>query len=212
MAHITPAILEQDISEVQKKLDVVAGFAKLVQIDIADGKFVDNTTIRLEELQQITTTMPLEIHLMVQNPREQFALCQELKAYRVFWHYEADSDIDGAVKFARQFSFKKGIVLNPETDVSVIRESCQCLDAVLLMGVTPGAQGRPFDNTTIERVRKLKSFYTGPIAVDGAVSEQNIASLVAAGVTELAVGSALFKSEDTENRYHELVHLATVSG
>ena len=192
MLKIIPAILEKDIIQVQKKLNLVQGVAELAQIDIADGKFVDNTTIRLEELKQVKTRIPLEIHLMVENPREQLALCQELKAYRVFWHYEADSDIDGAISFARQFSFKKGVALNPQTDVSVIRASCRCLDAVLLMGVTPGAQGQAFITETVGRVSELKKIYSGSIGVDGGVSEKNTKALVQAGASDLVVGSALF--------------------
>ena len=207
MARIIPAILEKDITQVQKKLDLVKDVAELAQIDIADGKFVDNTTIRLEELKQIKTDVNLEIHLMVENPRSYFEMCQQLKVYRVFWHYEADSDIDGVVAFARALSFKKGIALNPQTDVSVICASCRCLDAVLLMGVTPGAQGQAFIPETVERVSELKKIFRGFSWVEGGVSEQNIKALTEAGATDLAVGSALFGASDVVAKYKELVNL-----
>ncbi|MDP3900050.1 MAG: ribulose-phosphate 3-epimerase [bacterium] len=205
--RVIPAILEKDIAEVQKKLDAVSGFAELAQIDIADGKFVDNMTIRLEELKQIKTTVNLEIHLMVENPRSYFAMCQQLKAYRVFWHYEADSDIEGVIAFARQFSFKKGLALNPESSVSEIKNACQCLDAVMLMGVAPGAQGQVFIPETVGRVSELKKIYSGSIGVDGGVSEKNIKTLVKAGASDLVVGSALFGANDVITKYKELVNL-----
>ena len=207
MPRIIPAILEKDITEIQKKLDLVKDVAELVQVDIADGKFVDNTTIKLEELKSIKTDLHLEIHLMVENPREYFQTCQELGAYRVFWHYEADSDIDGAVAFARTFSFKKGLVLNQESAIAKLQRSCQCLDGVMLMGIVPGKQGQAFIPATVERVRKLREVFSGSISVDGGVSEQNIKALIAAGATDLVTGSALFGASDVAAQFHKLESL-----
>lgn len=206
--RIIPAILEKNITEVQKKLDLVKDVAELAQIDIADGKFVDNTTIKLEELKNIKVDLHLEIHLMVKNPREYFQTCQELGAYRVFWHYEAESDIDSMIAFARKFSFKKGIVLNPETEVLTIQKNCQCFDAVMLMGIIPGAQGRVFILETVERVSELKKVFSGSISVDGGVSEENIKALANAGAMDLVIGSALFGASDVKDKYQELLQLA----
>jgi ribulose-phosphate 3-epimerase len=208
MIRIIPAILEKDVHEVQKKLEVVSDFAELAQIDIADGKFVASTTVAPAALAMITLPLPVEIHLMVQNPQEYFQTCAALKAQRVFWHYEAVANMKAVLEKAGEFSFANGIALNPETPLDVLSGVLERVDAVLLMGVTPGAQGRPFVSETIERVKTLRSVFGGHIAVDGAVSEKNIAALVGAGATDLAVGSVLFKSNNIVETYKKLQQLA----
>jgi len=209
---IIPAILEQDIYEVQKKLDAVSSFAALAQIDIADGKFVESTTIALAALKDIAIPMTVEIHLMVQNPQDYFQICADLRARRVFWHYEAvGNDMKAVLERAGEFSFANGIALNPETPLDVLSGVLERLDAVLIIGITPGAQGRPFVPETLQRVKTLRSAFGGPIAVDGAVSEKNIAALVSAGATDLAVGSALFKSNNIVEAYQELQKLAGIT-
>ena len=209
MNKIIPAILEIDINEAQKKIALIDGITELAQIDIMDGGFVEGKTIDITELENIEHTVNLEIHLMVKNPRDYFAACQKLNIYRVLWHYEADSDIDRMIQDARPYSFKKGIVLNPETEVSSITRKCNCLDAVMFMGVNPGKQGQAFIEDTVTCVAQLRAIYRGPIIVDGGVSEHNIKNLVEAGATDLVVGSALFKSEDVVLQYEKLKKLVS---
>jgi len=208
MASIIPAILEQDIREVEQKLNLVKNFADVAQIDICDGRFTDGKTINIEELENIKMQIDVEIHLMVEKPIAYFETCQKIKAKRVFWHYEAEHSVDEAMLAARKFSFKKGITLSPQTNISVLKKSCGCFDAVMLMGVIPGAQGREFIADTPDKISELKLFFSGLIAVDGAVNESNVKTLVAAGATDLAVGSALFNAGDIYAEYEKLRRLA----
>jgi len=209
MHKITPVILANNIEEFQEKLEALASFSNTLQIDIADGEFVNSTTVALAALKNITIPVPVEIHLMVKDPQNYFQTCADLGAQRVFWHYEAvGNDMKAVLERAGEFSFACGIALNPETPLDVLSGVLERLDAVLVMGVTPGAQGRPFVPETLQRIKTLRSAFGGPIAVDGAVSEKNIAALVAAGATDLAVGSALFRAEDITKKYKELQELA----
>ena len=108
--RIIPAILEKDFKELQKKVALVDGLAELIQIDIMDGQYVENKSVSLEELLNLKHRAKLEIHLMVNNPRDYFAVCAELKAERVFWHSDAAGD-EGVEVFeaAGQFGFLRGL-------------------------------------------------------------------------------------------------------
>lgn len=205
---IIPAILEPTAAKVLEKINLIKPVADTVHIDIADGIFVDSVTATLQELydaQAHEAGIALEFHLMVVNPLEHMELCQKLKARRVFWHYEAARDSKAMVKELRRFAFKKGIAVNPETELAAIENDCGCFDAVQVMGVHPGRQGEAFLPATLERVRQLRlRFPRLPILVDGGVNAGNLRTIVAAGADEAAVGSAIFSAEDPTQRYAEL--------
>src|SRR3989339_341957 len=204
--RIIPAILEKDFKELQKKVALVAGLAELIQIDIMDGQYVENKSVSLEELLNLKHRAKLEIHLMVNNPRDYFAVCAELKAERVFWHSDAAGD-EGVEVFeaAGQFGFLRGLALSPEVELEKIGGWLNSFDAVLVMSVAPGKQGRSFIPQSISRVKYLKDNFSDlKIAVDGGVDEGNIRDLIEAGAEDLCVGSALLENANLSQKFAEL--------
>lgn len=209
--RIIPAILEPAAEQVLEKINLIKAVTDTVQIDIADGTFVDSATVSLQQLLDAgvrETGAALEFHLMVADPLAYMELCQKLGAKRVFWHYEAAPDIRGMVAQLRRFAFKKGIAVNPATDIAAIGNDCGCLDAVQIMGVQPGRQGAAFVPATIQRVRQLRERYPDlPIVTDGGVGKENVRALLEAGVTDVVVGSGIFGCDDPAACYTELREL-----
>ena len=101
--RIIPAILESNIKEVQNKLTLIDGLAELIQIDIMDGKFVPQVSVKLKELANLKHKTDLEVHLMVKDPEKYFAQAEKLKVKRVFWHYEATGDVESVIRKAKKY-------------------------------------------------------------------------------------------------------------
>ena len=158
MKKIIPAILTKDIAELQSKLAQIQKLTDWAQIDIMDGKFVQNTSISLENVSliKIPNGVFLEAHLMVENPVSYFLQCQQANIKRVVFHIEADSDIKNILFKAKSFDFQKGFALNPETPVEKIIPYINNVDVVLLMSVNPGFGGQEFILNTLDKIRALK--------------------------------------------------------
>jgi ribulose-phosphate 3-epimerase len=204
--RIIPAILEKDFNELQKKVALVDGLAELIQIDIMDGQYVESKSVSLEELLNLKHLAKLEIHLMVNNPRDYFATCAELKAERVFWHSDAAGD-EGLEVFeaAGKFGFLRGLALSPEVELEKIGGWLNSFDAVLVMSVAPGKQGQSFIPKSVSRVEYLKEHFPDlKIAVDGGVDVNNVKALIEAGAEDLCVGSALLNSANLSQKFAEL--------
>ncbi|HWA64467.1 MAG TPA: hypothetical protein VG866_01230 [Candidatus Paceibacterota bacterium] len=203
---IIPAILAKntdELIELQKKIGTVAS---LVQVDIADGKFVSSATIGLEEVQRVLGSYLLQVHLMVQNPEEIIPFwTAETNVESVIVHVEATIDTARAIGLVKSAGKSAGVAVNPGTDVSRLDSILDKVDFVQFMTVEPGAYGSPFVSESIERISVFHAAHPGIIIqADGAVSPENIAQLHAAGVRRFAVGSFLVKSENVGKAIAEL--------
>lgn len=205
MAHIIPIILTADIKEAQDKLDELAGLVDWVQIDLMDGEFVNNFSIKPEELGQLKTKISLEAHLMVREPQPWLPYLNPDYFKRIYFHIEAVPKPRALIKQSKEKGFQIGLALNVETPIAVIERFVKMLDGVLFMSVTPGWQGQPFSEAVLGKIRQFKQKYPDKIAaIDGGVNESNIQSVLAAGADDIGVGSAIFKEGDIEQNFKKL--------
>ncbi|MFA5052158.1 MAG: ribulose-phosphate 3-epimerase [Patescibacteria group bacterium] len=194
MATIVPAILTNDIIELNKKLGMLSGLVEWAQIDIMDGKFVETLSIKPEELELLQTDLRLEVHLMVQDPRAWLPYLPKEKFERIIFHYEAVPEPEGLIEELKETGYQVGLALKPETPLEAIEPFIDLVDLVLFLAVDPGRQGQQYHPEVVVKAEAMRDMDTRTlIGVDGGINEQTIGQLVSAGVDWFCVGSALFK-------------------
>lgn len=202
---IVPAILEKNPEAFKQKLDLVSSFASLVQIDIADGVFVPNKTVAVEEIidsaSEALAKLAIEWHLMVVNPLENLPI----KPSTIIFHYEAINDSKKTIDAIKKSGHKVGIAFNPETPAEVLDLIYDQLDIVTVMSVNPGFQGSPFVPSSLKKIEEIKTRFPKLIVeIDGGVNESNLEGVAAIGVDKIVVGSGIWKSPDPAQKYQQL--------
>jgi ribulose-phosphate 3-epimerase len=204
MVRIAPSILSADFARLGEAVELAetAG-ADLVHIDIMDGHFVPNLTLGPQVVASLRrkTSLPIDVHLMVDNPRFFVPLFHDAGADWISIHVEATAHLHKDVTLIRELGRKAGAVLNPGTPVSVLKEVLGELDYVLLMSVNPGWGGQRFIPSSRDKIRELKGWLerTGndiPIEVDGGVTLDNVEDLIRDGMSVVVAGSAIYDAPD----------------
>lgn len=206
MIRIIPAILEHDLDQVKRKLDMAAAFAKQVHIDIADGVFVPNRTAQIAQVVEIAQSLALEIewHLMVSQPLNNLPS----KKSTVIFHFEAVNDPGKTAEEIKKLGHTVGIALNPETSAASIGRLVNLVDLVTVMAVEPGWQGSPFVAASLQKIKELKARYPRlKVEIDGGVNETNFADVLASGVDQVVIGSGLWKTPNPQGEYQKLTQL-----
>lgn len=207
MPKIIPAILTNNFSDLEDKFKKLKGLTDWVQVDIADGKFVNNVSIKLEDIAKsdIVKNFSLEIHLMVLNPERYFKDCRKINTKRVAFHFEAVDNLKDVLSEAEKFSFQKSLALNPKTSITKVKPYLAKLDVVVLMSVAPGFQGQKFMRQILDKIKKLKKMKPEvKIEVDGGINLSNIKKISDSGADYLVVGSSLFKSGNIKETFKKL--------
>lgn len=187
--QIVPTILAQNKQEFELKVQKIKklGF-KFSQIDICDGYFVGNKTFY-----DFKTNLDLELHLMVKNPEEIIEQVKNNKKIkRIIFHFEATRQVNKIINLIKNYNFKAGLAINPETPVFKIKKYLKYLDLVLIMSVQPGFPGQKFIPETIQKIKELRQFDQKIlIEVDGGINKKIAGQIIKAGADVLAVGSGL---------------------
>lgn len=203
---IIPALLTNDLEQAKVKLHSVRGLSEWIQLDIMDGKFVEHSTLTIENYKNLEISEKIELHLMVENPHEQFEAAKEIGADRVLFHLEASSD--ETIKQLKNYSFQKGVAINPGSDISKLEPYIDSVEVILIMGVIPGESGQEILPSTFQKIKDIHAKYPDKILeIDGGVRLENIEELKAAGISLFGVTSALFGADNVIERYKELNHL-----
>jgi len=173
---IIPAILATDIKKLEHDLLQVEGLDTWIQVDIMDGKFVNNTSVSLDDFFSLELvknfSMEIEVHLMVKNPVTYFSQCQDNNVKRVIFHCEA-GDTATILQEAKKYNFQISVALNPETHIKEIMPYIGSIDVAVLMSVNPGLQGQAFLPQTLEKIKELRQLAPDlKIEVDGGISNQ----------------------------------------
>lgn len=204
MIKIAPSILAANFAKLADEVkEVEAAGAELIHIDVMDGHFVPNITmgpIVVEALRPVTT-LPLDVHLMIENPDlyiEQFA---QAGADYITVHVEACTHLHRTLQQIRSLGVKSGVVLNPHTPIEMIQHVLEEVDLVLFMTVNPGFGGQKFIHSVLPKVKQLSEIIRKrnlpiEIEIDGGVNEETIVPCVEAGATILVAGSAVFNAPD----------------
>jgi ribulose-phosphate 3-epimerase len=198
---LAPSILASDFGRLAEEVRAVqeAG-ADWIHVDVMDGHFVPNISLgpAITRVVRQATDLPLDVHLMIQEPDRYLEAFADAGADVLTVHQEVTPHLHRTVDSIRELGVRPGVALNPATPVSTLSEAVQWVDLVLVMSVNPGFGGQSFIPATLgklSRVRALvdeRSTERVEIEVDGGVSAENSGSLVAAGATVLVAGSSIF--------------------
>ncbi|MGA1771665.1 MAG: ribulose-phosphate 3-epimerase [Flavobacteriaceae bacterium] len=202
--YIAPSILAADFGNLERDCKMVNDSqADWFHIDIMDGVFVPNISFGMPVLKAIgaTATKPLDVHLMIVDPDRYISTFATLNAAVLTVHYEACTHLHRTIQNIKQQQMQAGVALNPHTPVALLESIIKDLDLVCLMSVNPGFGGQSFIEETYAKVVALKKMITEQgastkIEIDGGVTDQNAAQLVACGADILVAGSFVFKAKD----------------
>ncbi len=204
MVRIAPSILSANFAKLGEavKLAEKAG-ADIIHVDIMDGHFVPNLTLgpRLVASIRRETSLPIDVHLMVEDPRSFIPLFHEAGADWISLHVEATAHLHKDLTMIRGLGRKAGAALNPATPIDTLKEVLGELDFILVMSVNPGWGGQSFIPSCREKIRKLRDWIRAekrdiPIEVDGGIKLDNVEDIIRAGTEIVVAGSAIFEAPD----------------
>lgn len=202
---ISPSLLSADFANLERDIKIVEkGGAHLLHIDVMDGHFVPNITIGPPVVAAIkkVATIPLDVHLMIENPG--FYVDDFVKAGADYLtvHVEAAPHLHRVIQQIKSHGIKAGVSLNPHTPLAMIEEVLQDVDLILIMSVNPGFGGQSFIPQSLDKIRRLKSILKErglnhvEIEIDGGVKLDNIKEVSNAGVDIFVSGSGIYNTED----------------
>jgi ribulose-phosphate 3-epimerase len=216
LIELAPSILSADFARLADNVQAVAdGGATLLHVDVMDGHFVPNITIGppvVASLRKVTR-LPLDVHLMIENPDEFIPAFVDAGADWISVHQEACIHLHRTLELIRHHGANPGVVINPATPVQTLGEVLEMVDHVLVMSVDPGFGGQKFIPASLDKVRKLATMRTAKranfrIEIDGGVDVDTIAECVRAGVEVLVAGNAVFGQGDPRENTQRLLKLA----
>ena len=204
MIRISPSILSANFVRLEEEIRAVekAG-AHMLHIDVMDGHFVPNITIGYSVVESIRkiTKLPLDVHLMIEDPDKFVKEFADAGADFLTVHCEASLHLHRSVQFIKQNNMKAGVSINPSTPVCQIENIVEDVDLVLLMSVNPGFGGQDFIPFTIDKIKAVRKMITEAgaapfIEVDGGIKIENAKKVADAGADVLVMGSAFFKTDN----------------
>lgn len=202
--QIAPSILSADFARLGEEIQQVelAG-ADVIHVDVMDGHFVPNITIGPPVVRSVrrVTRLPLDVHLMIADADRYVDAFAEAGADWITVHQEACIHLHRTVARIKELGKRPGVVLNPATSLSVLDEILGEIDLVMLMSVNPGFGGQSFIPSSVDKVRRLRELAAArgkalDIEMDGGITPETIARVVAAGATIFVAGSAVFGKKD----------------
>ncbi len=200
MVELLPSILSADFAHLADEIAAAErGGGTVIHVDVMDGHFVPNMTLGPPVVASLrkATRMPLDCHLMIDNPNEYIAAFAEAGANWLSVHYEACTHLHRSLEMILHHGMKPGVVLNPATRVDLITEILPMVHHVLIMSVNPGFGGQEFIPFSLDKIRRLTELRRElglkfRIEVDGGVAHDTVAKIVQAGADLLVAGSAVF--------------------
>lgn len=215
MTYLAPSILSADFSNLSQQIRMTEmGGADWIHCDVMDGHFVPNITIGPVIVKAVrkTTKLPVDVHLMIENPDKYLEAFAEAGANYISVHVEEVVHLNRTVNRIKELGCKAGVVINPATPVSALTDIAEYIDLLLIMTVNPGFGGQNFIPNSIRRIEeavilrsKLNANFL--IEIDGGVNSKTIVKAKKAGADIFVAGSAIFHSDNITASTAELRNL-----
>ncbi|OIK13984.1 ribulose-phosphate 3-epimerase [Bacillus sp. MUM 116] len=204
MVKIAPSILSADFSKLGEEiLAVEQAGADYIHVDVMDGHFVPNITIGplIVDAIRPVTKLPLDVHLMIENPDQYIEAFVKAGADIITVHVEACRHLHRTIHYIKSLGVKAGVVLNPATPVETIQHIIADVEMVLLMSVNPGFGGQKFIPEVLPKIKKVKELAEQKrldleIEIDGGVNPETAKLCIEAGANVLVAGSAVYNQSD----------------
>ncbi|MES2391523.1 MAG: ribulose-phosphate 3-epimerase [Acidobacteriota bacterium] len=216
MIELAFSILAADFAHLADEIALAtAGGGTIVHVDVMDGHFVPNITFGPPVVKAIrpVTTLPLDCHLMIEQPDEFIPAFAAAGADMVSVQVEACRHLNRTLQLITDHKMLAGVVLNPATPVEMLIEVLPMVHHVLVMSVNPGFGGQKFLPRSVARIAHLRDLrqqmgLNFRIEVDGGIANETVASVVEAGADMLVAGSAIFQPGHTEANAREFLQIA----
>jgi ribulose-phosphate 3-epimerase len=217
MTRIASSILSADFANLERDLESITS-SDLIHVDVMDGHFVPNLTIGLPvvaRLQEVSK-VPLDVHLMIDNPDRWAPMYADTGAFSVTFHFEACSKVAETIKSVRNSGSKVGLALKPGTELREVESFLADIDMLLIMMVEPGFGGQSIMESVIPKISEAKTLArdTLPdlsIQVDGGIKSSNIEKLAEAGADTFVAGQSIMSASDRNAEIALLRELAQAS-
>ena len=201
---LAPSILAADFARLgQQVAEAEAADADRLHIDVMDGHFVPNISIGVPIVKSLrpVTKLPLETHLMIENPDLYLEAFAKAGSNSLIVHWEGNANLHRTVFEIRRLGLRAGVAINPATPANVLTEILGDFSLVLVITVNPGFGGQGFIETTLSKIRQVRQMIDDAklnceLEVDGGIDEQTAPRAVAAGARVLVAGSAIFHAAD----------------
>lgn len=210
---VSPSILSADFANLERDIKLVErNGADWIHIDVMDGHFVPNITIGIPVVKSIkkVTTLPLDVHLMIENPEKYIEDFTNAGADILTFHYEAvkKGNIKPLITKIKNLGVKAGLSIKPKTQPEEIIELLPDLDLVLVMTVEPGFGGQKFMTDCAEKIKVIKQHATQNlfIQVDGGINAETGKTCTKYGANSLVAGSYIYKAENIKEAISNLKH------
>ncbi|MBI3604709.1 MAG: ribulose-phosphate 3-epimerase [Nitrospirae bacterium] len=204
MKKIAPSILSADFCHLGDEIKrVEAAGADFIHVDVMDGHFVPNLTIGPPVIEFIrkATTLPLDVHLMIENPERYIDEFVSAGSDILTVHVETCPHLHRTIQQIKEKGIKAGVTLNPSTPLSSVEEVIGDADLLLIMSVNPGFGGQKFIPSMIDKIKRARKLidskgFKAMLEVDGGLKTDNVKEISNAGCDVFVAGSAIFKSKD----------------
>lgn len=204
---VAPSLLSCDFSRLKEEIgEVERAGCDWLHLDVMDGHFVPNLTIGPGVVSWIRkcTSLPLDVHLMIEKPKQFVEVFRKAGADWITVHIEACPEAGAALSAIRKSGAKAGLSVRPKTPIETLFPFLSGLDLVLVMTVEPGFGGQAFMPEMLEKVKRLRPRFQGKISVDGGIDPRNAPEAVRAGADILVAGSAIFGQKDRARALQDL--------
>jgi len=206
---IIPSILVKTESEFLNQLESIQTHVNLIQLDVADGVFVPQTTWSDPETIKKNVKIDVELHLMVARPQAEIKRWLDVpQIKRVLIHLEATDNISETIELIKQQDWKAGLILNPETTIDRVDQYLNSISTVMFMGVHPGKQGQAFILEVLTKIRSFKQDHPDFfVSVDGGINEDVLQQLITLKVDAICPGSSIFGHGNPAENLEKLTSL-----
>ena len=206
---ISPSILSADFANLERDVKKVQDEgADWIHVDVMDGHFVPNITIGVPVVKSLRkiTNLPLDVHLMIENPDKYIEPFANAGADIITFHYESGVNIEETIAKIKSFGIKAGISIKPKTKPEVLLPYLDKVDMVLVMTVEPGFGGQEFMSDCAEKIKFIKENSNANliIQVDGGINDKTAQICKSYGANSLVAGSYIYKANDTKKAIESL--------